>query len=317
MSKSKTAEISIIIPVYNAEKYINACLNSIKNQTFHDYEIILVDDGSSDMSAEYVEKFIKQNPGLKIHFLKNGRNIGANYSRNRGFDIAVGKYVCFIDADDICHSQYMELLHTEAVRKKADIVFYGYDRLIDGKIISYTKTWKYPNYNSITLLKYAFLTSITHICHCTILYHRRFLIKHNLKYYEACRYGADTELVIKVLFKNPAFSCVKKTLYYYNIHSDSITTRLPSEINLDGYWAYKRAKDSLKNPLWKMLFTCTRESRKVYHLLNDFYSHDVSVPYWPCSKMKTLFLLTINFFVKRDSASRDVLKKYITNIKKE
>lgn len=109
----------------------------------------------------------------------------------------------------------------------------------------------------------------------------------------------------------------KKTLYYYNIHSDSITTRLPSEINLDGYWAYKRAKDSLKNPLWKMLFTCTRESRKVYHLLNDFYSHDVSVPYWPCSKMKTLFLLTINFFVKRDSASRDVLKKYITNIKKE
>lgn len=92
------AKISIIIPVYNSEKYIRRCLNSILNQTFQDFEIILIDDNSKDNSLKIVSEIEKTHKD-KIKILKNAKNVGAGASRNKGLKIASGEYITFIDKE--------------------------------------------------------------------------------------------------------------------------------------------------------------------------------------------------------------------------
>ena len=90
--------ISIIIPVYNTEDYLHVCLNSILKQSYGDFEIICVDDASTDSSLEILEYFTKKDSRIKI--LKNDSNRGQGFSRNRGLDVAEGKYIFFLDSDD-------------------------------------------------------------------------------------------------------------------------------------------------------------------------------------------------------------------------
>ena len=92
------AKISIIIPVYNSEKYIRRCLNSILNQIFQDFEIILIDDNSKDNSLKIISEIEKTHKD-KIKILKNAKNVGAGASRNKGLKIASGEYITFIDKE--------------------------------------------------------------------------------------------------------------------------------------------------------------------------------------------------------------------------
>ena len=92
------AKISIIIPVYNSEKYIRRCLNSILNQTFQDFEIILIDDNSKDNSLKIISEIEKIHKD-KIKILKKAKNVGAGASRNKGLKIASGEYITFIDKE--------------------------------------------------------------------------------------------------------------------------------------------------------------------------------------------------------------------------
>ena len=92
------AKISIIIPVYNSEKYIRICLNSILNQIFQNFEIILIDDNSKDNSLKIISEIEKIHKD-KIKILKNAKNVGAGASRNKGLKIASGEYITFIDKE--------------------------------------------------------------------------------------------------------------------------------------------------------------------------------------------------------------------------
>lgn len=98
-------KVSIIIPVYNAEKYLYNTINSIVNQTYINIEIILIDDNSKDNSLEICKKFAEDDNRIKV--IKNGENKGVSYSRNRGIDIATGKYIVFIDSDDTVDKNYI------------------------------------------------------------------------------------------------------------------------------------------------------------------------------------------------------------------
>ncbi len=91
-------KISFIVPVYNVEKYIERCIESIVNQTVDSMEVICIDDCSTDGSLEVLNKFVKKYPVIKI--LRNEKNCGLGYTRNRGLEIASGKYVWFVDSDD-------------------------------------------------------------------------------------------------------------------------------------------------------------------------------------------------------------------------
>ena len=90
-------KISVIVPVYNAEKYLHRCIDSILNQTFPDFELLLIDDGSKDQSGEICDEYAKKDSRVKVFHKENG---GVSSARNVGIDNAVGEYICFCDSDD-------------------------------------------------------------------------------------------------------------------------------------------------------------------------------------------------------------------------
>lgn len=110
--------ISVIIPAYNAEKYIIECLDSIKNQTYKNIEIIVVDDGSTDNTFEVVQNYSKNLNNILLFHQENG---GVCAARNKGLDLATGQYVMFVDADDFIPSDAIETLYNDIIKNDADM----------------------------------------------------------------------------------------------------------------------------------------------------------------------------------------------------
>lgn len=120
---------SIILPVYNVEKYLTECVNSILAQTFKDYEIILVDDGSKDNSPTICDDFAKNYSQVKVIHKENG---GQSTARNTGFDAACGEYVIFLDSDDfITDDNFFEDIYNKIQENNSDIVLYKYSKYFD------------------------------------------------------------------------------------------------------------------------------------------------------------------------------------------
>ena len=128
------AEVSIIVPVYQVEKYIRQCVDSILAQTFTDFELILVDDGSKDKSGQICDEYARMDARVKVIHKENG---GAADTRNRGMDQAVGNYVMFVDSDDYIAPTMLECLYRNMLNENADIAacnylyFYENDRQKD------------------------------------------------------------------------------------------------------------------------------------------------------------------------------------------
>lgn len=116
--------ISIIIPAYNKANYIADTLDSCKNQSFCDYEIIIVDDCSSDNTFQIINIFASENSTLSIRILQNETNKGVSFSRNRGMQVAAGNYLLFLDADDILHPEALSVLWN-AVKLNTDYIIPG------------------------------------------------------------------------------------------------------------------------------------------------------------------------------------------------
>ena len=116
-------DFSFIIPVYNAGKTIERCLNSILAQHYDNYEVILVDDGSTDDSHEICKKFQTVDKRFKVYHQRNG---GPSVARNRGLDIAKGEWICFVDSDDAIDECYLEKLQQKIRMEDPEIIFIGY-----------------------------------------------------------------------------------------------------------------------------------------------------------------------------------------------
>ncbi len=116
---SKQADISIIVPCYNAQRYLNVCLESLKAQKGPELEIIFIDDGSTDETGAMLDAFVGGDARVKVYHIPNG---GVSAARNLGIAHASGRYIAFVDADDALEEQSMRLLYEEAVRTGARIV---------------------------------------------------------------------------------------------------------------------------------------------------------------------------------------------------
>lgn len=117
-SLKKNPLISVIVPIYNVERYLNACVNSIVNQTYSNLEIILVDDGSPDKCPEICDEYAERDARIKVIHQENG---GLSAARNAGIDIASGELLTFIDSDDFIAENYVELLYNGMFKFDADI----------------------------------------------------------------------------------------------------------------------------------------------------------------------------------------------------
>ena len=120
-------KISIIVPIYNVEKYLPRCITSLQNQTFSDIEIILVDDESPDNCPQLCDSYIQKDKRIKVIHKKNG---GLGFARNSGLDIAKGEYIMFVDSDDTIECDSCERLYNAAKKYNADIVTGNFNREI-------------------------------------------------------------------------------------------------------------------------------------------------------------------------------------------
>ncbi len=132
----ETSLISIIVPVYNVEKYIRECLDSILAQSISSFELILVDDGSKDSSGEICEEYASRDKRVKVIHKENG---GLSSARNAGMEIAKGEYVCFVDSDDGIKTDYLEKLYGAIASCGADLAFCDIEATRLGELTEETK----------------------------------------------------------------------------------------------------------------------------------------------------------------------------------
>lgn len=119
-----TPKISVIVPVYNVEKYISMCIDSILSQPFTDFELILVDDGSTDCSGQICEEYAIRDKRVRVKHVENG---GPSKARNLGLSYATGKWVMFVDADDWLDINTFDVLNSDLA--SAEIIYFGYRRV--------------------------------------------------------------------------------------------------------------------------------------------------------------------------------------------
>lgn len=225
--------LSIVIPIYNVDKYLKACLKSVQNQTYKEIQVILVDDGSTDKSAEICAWFVKHDKRFEYHFKENG---GLSDARNYGMKLAQGKYIGFLDSDDMITSDYFSVLYNNIKRTSADISIISYQYIDEeGKAIFYKK-WKEKR-------------SIKIIDQDAALYHM-YSKKHNIDFvtawgklyrielfkdiqYPVSRRNEDEFTTYKLFLKADKIVYQNYQGYLYRIRPGSIMNTSFSEKNLD------------------------------------------------------------------------------------
>lgn len=234
-------KVSIIIPIYNVEKYLKECLNSVVHQTLQELEIICIDDGSTDNSLDILNYF--SNIDRRIKIIKLERNQGQAFARNRGLEIAEGKYVYFLDADDMIEKNAVEILTEEAEEHKLDVIFF------DGKIIYENeqlqsrfkdyKTMRRGKYESIKTGEQLFGDFINNSeWSCSVprqFWNRCFLAEKKIFFYEGIVHEDELFSFVAVLQAERA-AYIKEAFFYRRFRENSTMTSKISAKNFCGYF---------------------------------------------------------------------------------
>lgn len=303
--------ISIVIPTYNVELYIENSLKSILEQTIDDYELIIVDDASTDNTVTIIENFLEEHSfRFKPFFIMNPENFGCATARNIGIHLASGKYICFFDADDFYKPSFLQTLSNKITEESCDFVFSGYDikNHTQKSQKEYTSFKQYPKYSNKWNIIFNAYIGKTHIAHWAAIYNLNFIRQNRIFYFDGCQKAADTEFVLNVLEHCKKIGFVTQSLYIYNIRPDSITTSRASDKLFDGYYAYRRALHNIKNPFRKSLFYITKFPRETYIILEKFYTSKIELPYLFEKPRKILFYSFINILINHQPLAHQIYK---------
>lgn len=207
-------DVSIIVPIYNAEKYIKKCLDSLLNQTKKELEFILVNDGSTDNTEHIIKKYKDK----RIKYYKN-ENQGIGKARNFGIEKANGRYIMFIDSDDYIDKNMSKLMFDKAFSNNLDMVICDYYNVIDGEV----HEEKLANFKPTTLKESPNLIFDINLSPWNKLYKRSLINENNINFVENLKYE-DAPFVCQALDKAKKIGKVNKCLNYYVMHSSSETT---------------------------------------------------------------------------------------------
>ncbi|MCR8746795.1 glycosyltransferase family 2 protein [Romboutsia lituseburensis] len=216
--------ISVIIPCYNCENYIERTIESIKNQTFENFELIIIDDGSTDNSISVCDRLLNNsNLNYKIVSQENG---GVSKARNTGINHSRGKYIYMLDSDDFIEPELLEKMNKKLEENKLDIVFCGYDMVdeYNNQLFSYNDKFNYLD--SIISGIDAFNLIINQkiiLCTGSAIYKSELINKYNIRHYEHCSNGEDQEFQIKSLIHASRVGCVNEILLHYFQRRESMT----------------------------------------------------------------------------------------------
>lgn len=223
----KVAAISIIVPIYKVEKYIKRCVDSILNQTFNDFELILVNDGSPDNCGQICDNYAILDNRVKVIHKKNG---GLADARNAGLDLAEGEYIGFVDADDYVEDDMYEKLVNMCIKKNADISVCGRYDVNESSIstrfqLDHVEVWNSEE-ATVNLLTWNNIDSSA----CDKLYNKR--IFNDIRF-PLGRYNEDIFVMTDLLNKANKIVHIGECKYYYCHRQDSITTESFNEKSLD------------------------------------------------------------------------------------
>ena len=273
-SYKKKKIFSIIIPIYNSETYLKRCLESVVSQEFKDFEIILINDCSSDNSLKICNFFKKKNQ--KIRLINNKRNKGVSISRNKGLKFAKGEYLIFLDSDDYIEKGVLQKIYNSHIYKKkaVDIIIFNKNNYTQGKKIKSDirkyitlknnlylksdKVIKNLNYNEEESLFRRYIISNKHIK------------KNNIKFLNNVNYNEDYEFVCKSISLANTFIKSNHSYYNYTVGSGTLAHRITHQPAFDSIKVVcillKFMKDNkFTNEKNKFIL------RRIYKVLDEFY----------------------------------------------
>lgn len=219
-------DVSIILPVYNGENFLANCLDSILGQTFKDYELIIVDDGSTDSSSDICTSYAFKFKHFKFYKQKN---LGVSAARNFGLSKAQGTYILFIDSDDLYDQNFVRNMLNAIRESKVDIACCNYrtidsknnvlyDSHFDAKIRQLKNTRKFLTYTFKTKAKVYLQT-------WRFIFLNEIIKNNNLKFNENIAIGEDALFVRQYLLRSKTIKLLNESLYFYRINAISATNR--------------------------------------------------------------------------------------------
>lgn len=228
--------ISVIIPAYNAEQYLDRCLESVLNQTYREFELILIDDGSTDTTSIIAHRFSEADKRIRYIRKENG---GSASARNMALTLAQGDYIAFVDADDYIHPCYLETLLNTLLKTNSDICQCDYLEVANNKIIKYASL---PNntvvntYTNVEFLK-QFCEKRTYL-RTAVLWNKLYRIE----LFDGLTFpvgkGIDDEfLIYKAIYRTKTVSHISACLYYYCMTPESQMRSTQTLKSIDSVWA--------------------------------------------------------------------------------
>ncbi len=285
-------DISVIIPIYGTEKYLDKCICSVRQQTFQNIEIICVDDCSPDNSYKIVEKHIKQDKRVKL--IRHEKNLGLGGARNTAISESLGEYIASVDSDDVMLSNMLEVLWENTNKKKVDIVCCGFNCVNErDEILSHVEYVEKQvknhknNIDIFSLLNPAFWNKLW----------RRSLYINNGIYFPTHDYYEDMSTTPRILAKAKSIKVIKDRLYNYLIRPESITGSYGSKHILDYIKGFETLFDFLERENlyshYEKEFNAYIEKNIIFHsksiLSSDLYVEDKK------QYLRNLLLLRVSF----------------------
>ena len=247
--------VSIIVPIYNSDLYLRKCIDSVLAQTFQDIQLILVDDGSSDNSGMICDEYAAKYSNISVIHKENG---GQSSARNRGLDIAEGKYVYFLDSDDYLLENAIESLYETAENNNADVVFFEAESFLDDAVkplneallgyFEYKRKKCYETENGINQLISLINNDEYYVCVPLHFYKRSYLDKYCIRFVEGIIHEDDL-FSAQIYFNNGVFTHLNESLYYRRIRNSSTMTNRSEEWLDYRYVSYLKVYYSISDEL--------------------------------------------------------------------
>lgn len=218
--------VSVIVPVYNGEKYLRECIDSICNQSYTDLEIIIINDGSNDNTSKIAKQI--ESKDNRVIYVEH-ENKGVSYSRNKGLDLATGEYIVFVDCDDTIEKGYIELLFNQISKNNLDIVSCGYT---DISIYGTIKLNDFYIGNSM-LNKDEFINNIFKGVGGTLwgkIFKTEIINKNKIRLNNNIFMCEDMLFVLQYSMQSRSFGAIEQSLYNYNRKNEN---SISSKINFE------------------------------------------------------------------------------------
>lgn len=236
---SQQIKFSVVCPFYNSEKYLECAIDSVIHQTYNNWELVLVNDGSSDNSLNIANSKAESDNRIKIISIKNS---GAFFARNVGIENSIGDYVTFLDSDDYFNEELLETIEKEIVTNNVDAIVYNLsvfgDKTIKYKAISSIN--KYATfYSNKDILRVMFVENNYGYGVCGCAFKRKVFSKVHVDVVNIPRYAEDMYLAYALFSALESVTLLPDNLYYYRMNSDSVTHNLTPKDYYDRFLVFQ------------------------------------------------------------------------------